>query len=260
MSDSWNVTYASALEPFTEALASLKQPGSYYASGVIEAAPPLLEVKDFGIVAFPVPEAQAKALVTHAEKAPYGRGDATLVDESVRKVRQKIPINEVFFQPNDILVPALEQLATGPHKVSSETAVILWQYCAEFLLHRSETPPAPPTNWKLPLTERQLKGLRADIKAFALDPDQQKLRFRVRKELRQEIHRIIESKNLDMTHVTERKGSPHTLVCRKTRAYYKRAIEQYTKDVSAMRVLLKIPTAQTPALAPLATRLTAAVR
>jgi hypothetical protein len=40
-----------------------------------------------------------------------------------------------------------------------------------------------------------------------------------------------------MTHVTERKGSPHTLVCTKTRRSYERKCKAYREDIAALNVL-----------------------
>ena len=71
----------------------------------------------------------------------------------------------------------------------------------------------------------------------------------------QQIHRAIERADLDMTHVTERRGSPQTLVCTKTRASHERACKQYQTDLSDMRRLLAIPPAQTKGNNPLTQRL-----
>jgi hypothetical protein len=172
-----------------------------------------------------------------------------------------VSINETSFPPDDLILPALEQIsAATPAVISTGTAETLWQTCAACWLQRSAMPPPPPSNWTLPLTERQLKGLRADLKAFALDPETKEMRFRVRKELRQQIHRIIDSRQLDMTHVTERRGSPYTLVCKKTRGPYERACRQYNKDVGSMQRLLRLPSANSPANAPYTTQLAAALR
>ena len=56
-----------------------------------------------------------------------------------------------------------------------------------------------------------------ELQAFTLDPAEQGHRFRVRKERRQHLRQKIERHSLDMTHVTDRTGSPQTLVCTKDR-------------------------------------------
>ena len=59
-------------------------------------------------LAVPVPAAQAAALVAIAEKAAFGRGEATIVDETVRKA-MKIPGARCTFD-NAAWAPALERL------------------------------------------------------------------------------------------------------------------------------------------------------
>jgi hypothetical protein len=48
---------------------------------------------------------------------------------------------------------------------------------------------------------------------------------------------MIEKHNLALTHVTERKGSPQTLVCTKDRRGYKLRCDEYRKDIAALTAL-----------------------
>jgi hypothetical protein len=59
----------------------------------------------------------------------------------------------------------------------------------------------------------------------------------VRKERRRHLHQQIDHHGMDMTHVTERVGSPQTLVCAKTRVAYERQWSQYKEDLASMAVL-----------------------
>jgi hypothetical protein len=43
-----------------------------------------------------------------------------------------------------------------------------------------------------------------------------------------------------MTHVTERVGSPQTLVCTKDRRTFERRIKQYRDEIAAMRGLVRL--------------------
>ncbi|MEI7923079.1 MAG: hypothetical protein WCJ40_14330 [Planctomycetota bacterium] len=45
------------------------------------------------------------------------------------------------------------------------------------------------------------------------------------------LHQIIDRKQLDTTHVTERQGSPFTLVCTKTNSSYGLAMKFYKQDL-----------------------------
>ena len=65
-------------------LASVDRPGDFCAHGRLLAPMPRLEVEGAGALSFPVPETQIKALIAVAERAPYGKGPATVLDRSVR--------------------------------------------------------------------------------------------------------------------------------------------------------------------------------
>ena len=49
---------------------------------------PVVQVDGVGSLAFPLLESQAAALIAAAERAPYGRGEQTVLDTSVRRVWQ----------------------------------------------------------------------------------------------------------------------------------------------------------------------------
>src|SRR5258708_39671478 len=52
---------------------------------------PRVAVEGAGTLSFPVPDAQIAAIMRRAKRAPYGRGEETIVDTSVRKVWQVAP-------------------------------------------------------------------------------------------------------------------------------------------------------------------------
>ncbi len=74
------------LEELDEALSRIDRPGSFCVSGRAPAVIPGLEVKGMGPVGLPLNEIQAKELKKHCQQAPYGKGEQTLVDTSVRRV------------------------------------------------------------------------------------------------------------------------------------------------------------------------------
>jgi hypothetical protein len=49
---------------------------------------------------------------------------------------------------------------------------------------------------------------------------------------------VIDKQRLDMTHVTDRVGSPQTLVCTKDRRSFDRRMKQYQDEIAAMRTLV----------------------
>ncbi len=79
-----DIEYCLDCEQLEDLLLSIDRPGDFCAHGRLFAPMPRLEVDGVGLVSFPVPEAQVRALIEAAERAPYGKGPDTLVDTSVR--------------------------------------------------------------------------------------------------------------------------------------------------------------------------------
>ena len=82
--------------------------------------------------------------------------------------------------------------------------------------------------------------------AFLRDPAARVGRFPLRKDRRQHLHGIIDGRKCDCTHVTERKGSPQTLVCTKTQASYERRLEQFNRDLESLQQLELLSTVGNP--------------
>ena len=135
----------------------------------------------------------------------------------------------------------------------------LWTSAAEFLLLRSEAPPQPPPDWRLHADISCTCADCRELQAFALDPTESVHRFRVKKERRSHLHRAIDSHRLDMTHVTERAGSPQTLVCTKDRRTFKARMKEYQNEIAAMYTLVKLAP-KSAAAAALSKRMEAAVK
>ena len=69
-------------------LSTVRRPGDFYVSGTTEMLTPRLEVDGVGLIALPLLPVQAEQLIAVAERAPYGRGEQTLVDTEVRRTWQ----------------------------------------------------------------------------------------------------------------------------------------------------------------------------
>lgn len=69
-------------------LRSVERPGDFCVGGTREIFMPTIDVDGVGRIAFPVQPIQAEQLVASAEAAPYGRGEATVVDRKVRRTWQ----------------------------------------------------------------------------------------------------------------------------------------------------------------------------
>ena len=72
-------------------IGSVTRPGDYCVHGRLFAPMPSIEAGAAGILSFPIPPAQAQMLIADADRAPYGRGQETIVDTSVRDCWQLAP-------------------------------------------------------------------------------------------------------------------------------------------------------------------------
>lgn len=83
-----DVAYNEDQAPLEALLRSIDRPGNYCTQGRLFVPMPQIEVEGAGSLSFPITTQQAHALAATAAPAPYGRGDQTLVDPSVRACRQ----------------------------------------------------------------------------------------------------------------------------------------------------------------------------
>ena len=85
------IEYNRELKSLETILSDVMHPGDVFIAGVVEIPMPRVEVEGVGTLSFPIPRPQVKAMVQHATRAPYGRGEETVVDTSVRNVWQIAP-------------------------------------------------------------------------------------------------------------------------------------------------------------------------
>jgi hypothetical protein len=167
--------------------------------------------------------------------------------------------NADAFAPETLLLPMLERLAedSSASLVPAGVVARVWAQCATFYLERSATPPPEPRDWaqSAKIAGSAANPLLRELQAFARDPDARERRFPAATAQRALLHQAIEQAGLDMTHVTERRGRPYTLVCIKTRATHARALRRYRSDLADMRRLLALPASQAPDKVPATERL-----
>lgn len=172
-----------------------------------------------------------------------------------------IAADGVTFDARTTIVPALRALRErGVTVMSDKEAGRLWACAAETLLARAGEPPAAPTDWRQDVRI----GCKCEdcrtLQTFARNPKEQVHRFRVRNDRRRHLHGQIQRHGLDMTHVTERNGSPQTLVCTKTRRSYERKCSAYREDAAALGVLADLAEQPSKALARQVERIAAALK
>ena len=82
---------ASLTTELAEILHTVQRPGDFYATGTTDIFAPRLDVAGVGPIALPLLPVQAQQLIAVATPAPYGQGEATLVDTAVRRTWQIAP-------------------------------------------------------------------------------------------------------------------------------------------------------------------------
>lgn len=124
------------------------------------------------------------------------------------------------------LEPRLKRQSTTNQVISRWIREICHQ-----LRQRTTQAPQEPVDYR---RESKLSCNCSDCQAlsrFLANPNQQLARFPLAKARRQHLHGIIESNRCDNTHITERQGSPFTLVCIKTTASFEAACRIYEGDL-----------------------------
>ncbi|ETW97697.1 MAG: hypothetical protein ETSY1_21640, partial [Candidatus Entotheonella factor] len=147
--------------------------------------------------------------------------------------------NPKHYDLHTVLIPAVKTSYYEVDEQSLGTEVMhrLLQHCIDELHDLTKTPVPVPTDWAQDIEIRHNCEDCRELQRFLRDPKAQVYRFRVRKDRREHLHRQIDSHGCDMTHVTERKGSPQTLVCTKTRASYERRQRQFEIDTQLLEEL-----------------------
>jgi hypothetical protein len=105
------------------------------------------------------------------------------------------------------------------------------------LEHRATNPPLEPSDWRrdslIPCTCADCKQL----SRFLHDAHEKILRLPLAEQRRRHLHQIIDGNKLDLTHVTERRGRPYTLVCTKTTGTYKRKLKAHQVDLKHLDIV-----------------------
>ena len=128
----------------SEILQSLQSPGDFYSTGTLEIFPPCLEVNQVGRISLPLLPVQAEQLVEVADRAPYGKGYATLVDTEVRRTWQidagKVSLGGKYWQKNLADIVNHVKLGLGVNcDVSAELYKLLVYDAGSFFIPHRDT-------------------------------------------------------------------------------------------------------------------------
>jgi hypothetical protein len=133
----------SVAEELSEVLEKIDRPGSFCVSGGAPTVLPGLEVEGLGPIGLPLTARQAKELKSRCEQAPYGKGEETLVDTSVRNVWRMKPEHFTLTNPDwekflrQTVKRVQEELGLEKQKLESHLyELLLYEPGSFFLPHR----------------------------------------------------------------------------------------------------------------------------
>jgi predicted 2-oxoglutarate/Fe(II)-dependent dioxygenase YbiX len=143
------------------------------------------------------------------------------------------------YELRTVLIPAVKALHSelttdSPGQGSLDR---LLHHCNTELRSLTATPVEPPADWTRAADVVCRCADCQELVRFLRDPVEQVHRFPRRQELRQHLHQQIDMHHLDLTHETERRGRPQTLVCTKNQASYERRLAQFKGDVQFLKEL-----------------------
>ena len=138
------------------------------------------------------------------------------------------------YDMDKILVPAALQLTET--ETSRELPVVeRLRNAVRMHLHtRVAEVLEPPADWR---RDSQIKCTCkdcAELRAFLNNPAQSTWSFKAAEAKRKHIEHSIKSYQCDLTCITERKGSPYSLICTKNMASYQRRVEQRKNDLDVL--------------------------
>jgi hypothetical protein len=130
-----------------------------------------------------------------------------------------------------VIVPALRRLAERPALLNRPACLRLRAAALEHLRARSSLDLAPPADWRREASMSCRCEHCLALGRFLQSADQEVWRLKAREADRRHVEDSIRQGRHDIDCSTERKGSPHVLVCTKNQASYERRVAQRRADL-----------------------------
>lgn len=147
------------------------------------------------------------------------------------------------FDLTTVQAPALLSLETWLKRKVKQASSPLYRWltaCDAQLESRVSDPPQKPADWR----RNSNTGCKCEdcrqLSLFLQDPNTMTFRLTASEYRRQHLHQAIDRMKLDVTHVTERRGRPYTLVCTKTEASYEVALKAHQVDLEQLAKIRKL--------------------
>jgi hypothetical protein len=96
---------------------------------------------------------------------------------------------------------------------------------------------APPANWRRPSTVGCQCAHCTELSRYLADPVRETWIFKAAQTHRSHVEDTIRKAQCDVNTATDRRGSPHKLICIKNQASYERRARQRIEDIENLAVL-----------------------
>jgi len=159
--------------------------------------------------------------------------DETLADRAVTHILA-LPNT---YDPDTVLVPAAKLMRGLVSR--SVAAGRLHAACLAHLRGRIAKPLAPPADWRRPSVVGCQCEYCSELSRFLADPARGTWVLRAHQTHRSHVEGTIQTAHCDVDTATERRGSPHSLICTKNQASYERLARQRAEDIANVEVLAR---------------------
>lgn len=158
-------------------------------------------------------------------------------DELARQVAQHVLAWPKTYSVDRALVPAVKRLLDGGVQRPGAALSSLLPASLAHLKKRAAEPLQAPRNWARASNVRcSCEHCRA-LRRFLASPDTQTWTLRAAERVRSHVQDKIREAGADLDVTTERRGSPHSLICQKNSASYERRVAQRRQDLADIAVL-----------------------
>jgi hypothetical protein len=135
------------------------------------------------------------------------------------------------------LVPAVKRLLEGVARRSGAAMTGLLAACLAHLDTRAAEPLEAPQNWSRASDIRCSCEHCTALRGFLASPSTETWTLKAAERFRSHVEGEIRRARADLDIRTERRGSPHSLVCRKNSASYQRRVAQRPQDLADITIL-----------------------
>jgi predicted 2-oxoglutarate/Fe(II)-dependent dioxygenase YbiX len=135
------------------------------------------------------------------------------------------------------LVPAVKRLLEGGARESSAVMMSIHAACLAHLDARAAEPLEAPKDWSRASTIRCSCEHCTALSRFLASPVTETWTLKAAERIRGHVEAEIKAARADLDVRTERRGSPHSLICRKNRASYERRVAQRRQDLADITIL-----------------------